>query len=186
MNLLDAARSKANPVHLKTRSEVVEYFRETYPGRDKKGNEAWKPRAAEALAGPADKKSTAYKSAMRQFQFDKRTGQERYKSAKVAPQTKARYEAVGEKLPPDHYTPKGDSVTITIQARQKAGPRGGYREREFTATFKGPDAYKFVNNPTVRYILENQGNYPEDLIEMLAGEGEGDEGDYYLDVYSAA
>lgn len=187
--LEDAAHSKATPVYMTSRGVIIDYFQDTRVGRDKRGNEVWKPYAAAAIAGTSDKKSTAYKSAMRQFQMDKRTGQERYKSAKQTAATIARYVAVGQTLPPIHYNPKGNSVTITVSGTQKGsshknkeGKRHytGTREREFTATLTGDQAYKFVNNPSIRDVLEALG-YPDDVIDGLD-----EDGDYGLDITSAA
>ena len=129
-------------------------------------------------AGTTDKSSRAYKSASRQFQFDKRTGQERYKSERVTAATRERYETIGKQLPPSSYNPKGD-ITITVKGTQSGGTRGGTRDRSFTATFSGSDAYGFVNNPNFRDIYRAMG-YPEHVIDKL------EEGDYEIDVSSVS
>lgn len=153
------------PVFLKSRSDVVDYFKDTFSGRDKRGNENWKPQAAMAIAGTTDKKSTEYKTAMRQFQFDKRTGQERYLGAKQTHATQARYEAVGRALPPATYKIPNE-LTITVKGMQ------GQRERAIpTVTLKGVELYQWMKNPDYETIFDKAG-YRKAYAAMSGSNGD--------------
>jgi len=106
--------------YLSSRGDVLEHYRDEY-GTD------WKSHAAADLAGTSDKSSRAYKSAMRQFQMDKRTGQERYKGERVSAATKEKYKALGKTLPP-----KGKTATVTFSGyvyySRKAYPKNFTRD----------------------------------------------------------
>ncbi len=167
--LISGVRSAhANPNYIKNKAEYVEYYRDTY-GKN------WTSKAAEKLSGTTDKKSLEYKRAIRQFQGE-RINQA---GTRLAP----KFEAVGKELPPSSYTPKSDTFKVTVHGTQAGGEyrrnaKGenrwvstGTRDRTFTATFSGPDAYQFVNNPTLGDVLRGMG-YPDDVIDRLSEEGD--------------
>jgi hypothetical protein len=167
--LQGAIDSKTDPVFMASRAAVTDYYQDTYGTN-------WKSHAAAAIAGTTDKSSRAYKSASRQFQMDKRTGQERYKSERVTADTRARYESVGKTLPPVGRKLQGDSITITVTGTQKAGKGKGTRERTINVTLKGANAQDFINNPSYGDVWEEYG-VDADLF---------DDGDYAIDVSSVA
>ena len=164
-----AIERKTDPIFMQSRSAVISYYQDAYGA-------AWKSHAAAAIAGTTDKKSRAYKSASRQFQMDKRTGQERYKSERVTPATKEKYQALGQELPPIGRSLRKNSITLTVKGDQKAGKRGGTRERTITVTFSGSEGQDFITSPTFRAIWRAYG-VDEELFE---------EGDYAIDVSSVS
>src|SRR6266702_1952676 len=137
--LQEAVDKKWEPIYATSRGDVIEYFQETYGAN-------WKSHAAAARAGTTDKKSRAYKSASRQFQMDNRTGQERYKGEKLTKATRAKYAEIGKTLPPIGKKLTGDRLTLTVTGNQY--DKKGSRDRQWTATFKGANAYAFANDPS--------------------------------------
>ncbi len=173
--LVDAVEKKTDPIYLQSRSEIVDFYRDTYAGQktDSKGRTTyeWKAKLAEALSGTSDRKSRAYKSASRQFQMDKRTGQERY-LGKQTGASKERYQAVGKTLDPVGRKLKNGQITITMNGTV-AGRKGAARQRSVTVTLKGPSAQAFVDNPTYDPLWDEYG-----VPEM------GEDGAYEMQVYS--
>ncbi len=174
--LEDNVHKRATPIYASTYGDVRDIYREKY------GKKEYIGQMALALSGASSKKDKAYLAARRSIERVEK-GQYKGFAAKYA----AKVPEVGEQLPVQSYQPKGD-VTITIKAHQvtsmKGGRPQGHREREFTATFSGSDAYAFVNEPNDSEMLADilrYNDYPEDLIDDFVGEG-----DYALDIYSAA
>ncbi len=176
-----AREAHANPVHIKSRSEYIDYYRDTY-------GKAGTRKAAESLYGSVKNKKgedVSVKNIMRQFQS--RGGKEQKESAKSAEV----YQEAGKKLPPTSYTPKQNTITVTVNTVQTGGQyrrdshgnskwvSGGERPRSFTATFSGPDAYAFVNNPSLRDVLKKMG-YSDKTIDLF------EEGEYKLNVTSVS
>lgn len=127
-------------VFISTKAQYTDYFERQYPGKDKAGNALWKPHAAMHLAETTDKKSTAYKSAMRNFQ-------ERGTVKNPRNTSTSKWIDAGKQLPPlgKKLTKQGD-ITITVKGTQS---RGGYKGKERTRTYEitlsSSDAYSFVN-----------------------------------------
>jgi hypothetical protein len=177
-DLTEGVRSAhANPVYMSSKADIVEHYKQTY-GKN------WTSHAAQALSGTSDKHSKEYSRAIRQFQGSRL----QQAGAKLAP----KFEGVGKQLPPSSYTPKENSITVTVKGTQAGGSykrnaagqqvwrSSGTREREFTTTFSGPDAYQFVNSPSLRTFFKSMG-YPDDVIEQI-----GDDGDYGVEVTSVS
>jgi hypothetical protein len=134
-----------------TRTDVIAYFEARYPGErtlsDGTTRHEWKEKLTDALQTTVvDKNDRPYKRASlaRRFQFDARTGQERYKSARVTAKQQEEYKAVGALLP-------------TIKARP---PKGGYHVSysggvrfskceavDFDVDITGTDAQALAENP---------------------------------------
>lgn len=147
--------AKTDPVYMQSRSAVIGYYQDTYGA-------AWKSHAAAAIAGTTDKKSRSYKSASRQFQMNKQTGQERYKSEKMTAATREKYQALGQKLPPIGRKLRDNSITFHIKGDQQPGPRGGLtRKREFDVSFSGAAAQDFITSPSFEALWEAYGVNPE-------------------------
>ncbi len=175
--LIDAVAKKTDPIYLQSRAEIVDYYRDTYTGAktDSKGRTTyeWKAKLAEALSGTSDRKSRAYKSASRQFQMDKRTGQERYLGKQTAA-SKERYESVGKSLGPTGRKLKDGQITITMNGTV-AGRKGTQRQRSVTVTLKGPAAQAFVDDPTYDPLWDEYG-----VPEL------GEDGSYAMDISSVS
>lgn len=93
-------------------------------------------------------------SLMRRFQS--RGGRSQGESAAV-------YKEAGKSLPPRI---EGNQLTVTVKGYQ------GTREREFTTTFKGPDAYAFADQPSYRAFFHQYG-YNQDTVDMFEGDDSG-------------
>jgi hypothetical protein len=155
-----AVDSKFVDVYAKSRGDVVEYYKEAYGSQ-------WKSHLSMALSGTSDKSSRAYKSASRQFQFDKRKGKERYLGEKQTTATKARYEQAGKQIPPIKRKLPGDKLTVTVTGKQyDYSKRPG---RSISVTFTGPDAYSFAYSPNYRDIWTEYKVDPDNFEE---GSGE--------------
>jgi hypothetical protein len=101
--------------YMTTKAEVVEYYREQHGVN-------WTSYAAADLAGTTDRKSLAYKSAIRQFQ-----GGRADREAKTA-DVKAKFAELGKQLPPTGKKPP-TSVKVTFSGRVKVseGRRKGQK-----------------------------------------------------------
>lgn len=161
------ADSVSNPVYMGSKAEMVDALKDKY-------GKSWTSHAASIISNNAPKGSTEYKSAMRHFQGERLNKEFTSRSA-------GKGERLAKSLPPVGYTPKSDSITVTLKGTQKANNRGGTRERTFTATFSGADAVKFVNNPSAREIFRqhfiNKGELDaiaDSLADMF------DDGDYAM------
>jgi len=143
------------PVHVPgTKAEVIDFYRDKYKGTSKK----WTVEAAKEIAGTADKKSTAYKSAIRQFQGD------RLRSEPKTAADKAKWADIGKRIEPISYKLRNNSITVVVQGQQdRDGHKAGKRNRAVRVTFTGADAYAFVSNPTYEAIWEEYDyNFDED------------------------
>lgn len=187
-DLTEGVRSAhANPNYINNRADYAEYYKERYGA---KGNRM----AAESVYGQVKNskgENVSVKNIMRQFQS--RGGGVPKESAKSA----AVYQQAGKQLPPTGYTPKQDTIHVTVHTTQADGQyrRGadghthwvaeGTRNRQFSATFSGPDAYAFVNNPDLATVLRGHGFTNEQDIENLTSE-EGDSNSAMLTVTSVS
>ncbi|SRR6266568_1338828 len=166
--LNEAVESKTEAAYLSNRIDIAESYQDKY-GLN------WRKHIVDDIlrVNPELKRA----SVQRQFQHDKRTGQDRYLGAgRMSGSTKSIYESLGKTLPSTGRKLKGDSITVTVQGKQSMGTRGGTRDRTITVTFKGANAQKFINDPSYRDIWSEFGVEP-DLFE---------DGDYAIDVYSVA
>lgn len=165
--LQQAINDKTDPVFLEKRSAIVDHYQDTYGAN-------WKTHIVNDILrlDPTAKKA----SIQRQFQYDSRTGQERYKGEKVTASTRERYESLGKELPPVGRKLQGDSITITVKGEQALGEKhgGGTRDREIEVTLTGANAQEFINNPDYRSIWDEYGVDP-DLF---------DKGDYAIAISS--
>lgn len=164
----DAVRREyATPNYLKSRSEILSHYQDTYGAR--KG----KSMLGQKIAGTTDTHSKAYQSAMRGL----RSGRESRGSTAA---TAAKYESVGKSLPVQSYSPKSNTIKVTLTGDQTSGQykrrangetvyvAGGSRTRSFTATFSGGDAYQFVNDPTYRTFFKQVNiEYSNELIDRF-------------------
>lgn len=161
--LISKVHEKSNPVFMKSKSEIIDYYRDTY-GKN------WTSKAAEKLSGTTDKRSHEYKAAIRQFQGSRIN--------QAGPQLAPKFESVGKQLPPSSYTPKGNMISVTVSGSQADG-KGGSRSRSFSTTLTGSDAYAFVNKPSFREFFKSLG-YPDHVIDLL------ESGEYALEVSTVA
>jgi hypothetical protein len=83
-------------VYPRTRAEVVQRYQQDY------GND-WKSHIVTAIV---DQTGKSRKNVSREFQLNKRTGEERYKGSRVTKATAAKYEALGKTLKPTPDTSK--------------------------------------------------------------------------------
>jgi len=158
--LREAALSASNPGYtLTTKAEVIDLY------KDKYGIKTWNSHLASDIAGTSDKKSKAYKSAIRNFQGDRLD-----KAGKGV-----KWAEIGSKLSAPLRTPKSETLTITIKGTQLTS-RKTFRDRQITVTLKGDAAKNFVNNPTYADIYEEYG----------VDDGLFDDGDYELGVASVS
>jgi hypothetical protein len=75
---------------LSGRTEIIDYYQDRYGAN-------WKSHIVDALVAITGKSRN---TVSREFQYDKRTGQERYKSGRVTAATREKYEKLGKTLPP--------------------------------------------------------------------------------------
>jgi hypothetical protein len=135
VRLQAAVESATTPVFMSSKHELMNYYQDQY-GKN------WKSHIASDLSGSPDKKSRAYQSAIRNFQGDRLAKEGR---------DKARWQALGEKLPPVSRMLAGNSITVTVSGTQQG------RNRTIRATLSGSQAYSFVNDPNYNEIYEAYG-----------------------------
>jgi hypothetical protein len=167
-DLLQSAINRATiPIYLSTKAQIVDYYKDTYKGRDKRGNERWIGQISRDLSGTSDTKSRAYQSAQRNFQGTRlnREGDT------------AKWRAFGEKLSPVSRRLDGtNSITIKIKGIQPGSGGEGRRDRKISVTFEGSAAYDFINKPTYKALWDKyKFNFDEE-----------ENGDYGLDIYSVS
>jgi len=152
--LQDTIDAKYHPVYMKTASEAIEYYKEKY------GQKKWTRAIAEDLYGTIkDKKGkdASVKSIQRRFQGD-RLAKEEGKSGPI-------YEQLGRKLPPLRRELQGNRLKLVVTAVQE----NGGRERSWTATWSGADAYAFANDPSY-YRFFRKLNYAPHVIDQFDGD----------------
>lgn len=154
-----AVDSKFEPVYASTYEEVKDAL------QDKHGQRGWIGAMAQQMAGSEGRSGKPYLAARRAVERHE-TGQ--YKNWKQ--DYGGKISEIGKSLPPIGKTLPGNKITLTVSGYQE-----GRGDRSFTATFKGPDAYTFANNPTYRAFFRGQG-YPDHVINLL------ESGDYELTV----
>lgn len=162
----DVAREQATPNFIDNKGDYIEYYKEQYGTN-------WTRKAAENLYGSVKNKqgeNVSISNIMRRFQGGR--------ELKGLDRSTPLYQEAGQKLPPSSYTPKGE-ITITFKGDQGLGKDRGTRERNWTTTFSGTDAYDFVNKPNFRDFMRHQG-YPDSVIDRL------EEGDYEVMVTSVS
>lgn len=163
-----AVNAVSTPVYASSRADVVDLYIGKY-GADKWTGQIVKDILAQNAAKRGDyvqtkkEATTERNSVRREFQYDKRTGQERYKSAKIQAPTAAKYVDLGKKLPPVSRELKGDQIKIVITGKQK----GNHGRPDRNRTLGGPNqqqiilsgetAKEWVNNPTWKPIWDAYG-----------------------------
>lgn len=151
--LLIATRAKSDANYIESKADIIEFYQEKYKGR---GKESWKQHLIHDLSAQTGIKT---KSLEKRFDTQRRNNPETRNAAQ--------YQELGKTLPPMGYKPKGGEITITIEGSQGQRDRGPW-----TVTFKGPDAYSFVNDPTYYKIFRAMG-YEKSVIEMFDGDDSG-------------
>lgn len=140
--LINAVNEKSNVTYRNSKEELVAFYQKQYPGTGKGG---WKQHLVADLAKQTGMKP---KNLERRFDPSRLHNQEKRNAGQ--------YKKLGEQLPPVSRSPKGNSITVTVEGQQDNG-RGGTRDRTITVTFTGPDAYSFVNNPNFGDIWDEYG-----------------------------
>lgn len=119
-----------------SKQDVIEYFKEQYPGSkmDSKGRkiEKWRGEAANALS---EVTGLSHDSALRRFQGT------RAESSKVTNKTKAEFKAIGEKLP-IKPPPGGYHIFGTVYMKFSSGD---CEEREVDEYITGEEADELAN-----------------------------------------
>lgn len=154
--LQDAVNAKTEPIFMRTKSEIWEYYLDKNSGDKRKAASE----AGRALYDAFPEKYSSYKNARRNF--EERGGQ--MVGAKAG--DTAKWHAMGEKLPEIGRKPIGNELKITVEGSQYE--KRGERTREFTVTFKGPDAQAFVNDPSYWAFFYQYG-YPLDIVQRFDG-----------------
>lgn len=165
--LLEQAVAKhLQPVYMSSKADLIDYYRDKYPGR---GANGWKQHIIHDLAAVTGVKP---KSLEKRFDEQRRGNPERRNAGQ--------YADLGKQLPPVGQKLKENSFTITVKATQVVGYKNGRptgeRERSIPATFIGADALYFAQNPDYQDFFAYAG-YPPDVIEMFFA------GDYELDIF---
>jgi hypothetical protein len=167
--LSDAVDSKWVDVFATSYGDVKDALQEKHTGR------GWIGALAKAIAGRQEgvkaKDDKPYLAVRRSI--------ERYEAGqfKSLKSYGGKMAEVGRTLPPIGRALPGNKITLTVKGDQREGK--GTRERSFTTTFTGPDAYGFANEPTYRTFFKKQG-YPDWVIDKFEA------GDYELVVSSVA
>lgn len=146
--LRDAVAGKFVPIFMTSYADIKDYY------QDKHGAKGWIGAMAQAVSGAEtrsrkDKPYMAARRAVERFESGQNKSMKKYGTA-------SKMEAIGKTLPPIGQKLPGNTITITIKGKQSDGSKGG-REREFTATFNGPDAYIFAHNPTYKQFFKKLG-----------------------------
>lgn len=148
-----AVDAKFTSSYMSSKQELVQHYQQTYL-------KGWKQQLVKDLAA-----QTGIKPKNLERRFDPSR-----LNAKTSAKNAAQYKALGEKFPPIK-TLKNDQITVTIKGHQ------GVRERTWSTTFTGPDAYAFANNPNYRDFFKKL-KYNDNVINSFEG---GDSGE--VDVY---
>jgi hypothetical protein len=156
--LRDAIEAKTDAVYMSSYEELKDYY------QDKHGARHWIGAFAQALSGSPTRSrgDKAYSRARRTIERHE-SGQ--YK--KFGKDVAQKFEQIGKSLPPVRREIPGGKLELTLRAKQ------GNRERSWTVTFSGSDAYSFMENPSYRAFFE-AANYPDYVIDMF------EDGDYML------
>jgi hypothetical protein len=142
--------------HLTNRSEIVEYYRDTY-------GSGWKSKLVDALVDLTGSKRA---SVAREFQYDKRLGMERYKSGKITKATREKYEKLGQKLPPVKVPKdlKGKSAKISIKALLWISAKSFPKDMDVTL---GPETTaRLLSNVEFDPIIDEYGIEPDNVEEL--------------------
>ncbi|HEV2580460.1 MAG TPA: hypothetical protein VGT44_06370 [Ktedonobacteraceae bacterium] len=163
--LQEVVASKFVPVYASSKAEVIASYRERYEGG--RGAAGWKQHLIKDLAA---------QTGMKPKNLEKRFDPARIDNAPRRASEKAQYATLGkEKLPPIGQKLPGNQITITVRAQQAkdfvGGKPVGWRDRAWTATFSGPDAYAFAGAPSFRDVWRKH-DYPKDVIDLLDGDGD--------------
>lgn len=144
----------STPNYLKSKPEIVEYYRDTY-GKDWRKQYTSDTIKAEGLANTAKVRNTI----SRRVQGDR--------ADKPAKRTSTResFEKLGQQLPPTSRTPKQDTITITVRAKEDS--HGREKDRTITVTMSGRQAYSFVNAPDYDDIWDEYGVDADTFDEYL-------------------
>lgn len=150
--LHQVVNSKMVPVFPTSFAEIKEGLIE------KHGTRGWIGAYAQAVTGSDKRSGKEYNAARRSLERYE-TGQ--YKTLKKygAP---AQVEKVGQTLPPTTYKPP-EQFSVNVKGSQ------GQRDRSWTVTFKGADAYRFARNPTYKEFFKKLG-YKADIVEAFDGD----------------
>lgn len=143
--LQQEAENASIPNYMKTKLDAVEYYKDTY------GEKNWRSHMTRdilhSLGLPETKKN------LNTYGRDIQAGRE-YTASRRA-DIQARYEKLGQQLPPVDRTPKKSELTITIDFQENS--RGRTKDRSKTITMSGMAAYDFVNNPDYDMIWDEYG-----------------------------
>jgi hypothetical protein len=144
----------STPNYLKSKSDIVEHYRDTY-GKDWRKQYTADTIKAEGLPNTAKTRNTI----SRRVQGDRAD-----KPAKQG-STKASFEKLGTALPPTSRTPKQDTITISVRAKEDS--HGRTKDRTITVTMSGTQAYDFVNAPDYDDIWDEYGVDADTFDEYL-------------------
>jgi hypothetical protein len=150
-----AVDSKWVPVYASNYSQVKDAL------QDKHGQRGWIGALAQQLSGSEKRSGKEYLAARRSIERYE-TGQ--FKSMKKYSPEMAK---VGKSLPPIGKALPNNQINITVNGKQYDGK--GERERSFTVTFKGPDAYGFASSPTYQTFFKSGLGYPDGVIDRFEG-----------------
>lgn len=173
-----AINAKTDPVYMTSKSDIIEYYRDTYKGvkETKKGPiYEWKTRIVSDLQGIVVGKNgepMSRANIARRFQ----SGRE---NQAASPRGKQEYASLGQKLPPIGRQLRDNKITVTVKAHQDGPKHKGTRDRSWTATLTGANAQKFVDDPTLRDILSEL-EYTDEAIDLL------EDGDYEAEIYAVS
>lgn len=124
----------STPNYLKSKSDIVGYYRDTY-GKDWRKQYTADTIKAEGLQNTAKVRNT----------ISRRVQGDRADRPARTNEMRKDFEKLGQQLPPTSRTPKQDTLTITLNFQENS--RGRTKDRTMTVTMSGTNAYDFVNNP---------------------------------------
>ncbi len=139
--------------HYSSRGEIVEHYQDTFGA-------SWRSHIVDDLVKQT---GMSRSNVAREFQYDKRSGQERYKGTRVSAGTAAKYQKLGLTLPAKGKRIPPGGFTVTVKGKvdpspkKKKGGRSQPRERDFEYHFSGVDAVEFANNPSLEQFFESYG-----------------------------
>lgn len=163
--LMAGVEAGSTPNYMKSKSDIVEYYRDTYGEKEWRKHYTSDTIKAEGLPNTAKVRNTISRR-VQGDRADREVGK-----GKTGQQTRESFEKVGQQLPPVSRSPKSETITVTITGHQNEA--GGKRDREFTVTLSGTAAYDFVNNPDYDALYdeifygEYDGEFDYDSSELM-------------------
>jgi hypothetical protein len=134
-----AVEAGSTPNFMSNKTDIVEYYRDTY-GKDWRKHYTSDTIRAEGLPNTAKVRNTI----SRRVQGDRADKPARQGA------TRESFEKLGQQLPPTSRTPKSETITVTVTGKQE----NGTRDRSISVTLSGSAAYDFVNNPSFDAIYD--------------------------------